>query len=71
MNTLAEASIPETLVKKKAALEQYRLLKKSKGDFTKEVSLPMVNQEQFLPTKRKRKKQQTMDEDPIDWAAPM
>ena len=71
LNTLAEASIPETLVKNKAALEQYRMLKKSKGDFTNEVSLPMVNQEQFLPTTWKRKKQETIDEDPIDWTAPM
>ena len=42
-----------------------------KCDFTNEVSLPMVNQEQLLPTTRKRKKQQTIDEDPIDWTAPM
>ena len=46
------------------------MLKKSKGDFANEVSLPMVNQEQFLPTTRKRKKQPN-DEDPIDWTAPM
>ena len=53
-NTLSGANMPkkflgmpETFIKNKTALEQYRMLKKSKGDFTIEVSLQMVNQEHF------------------------
>ena len=64
VNTLAEASIPKTLVKNKAALEQYRMLKKSKGDFTERV---IANGESrtFLPTARKRKNSKQLMKTPL------
>ena len=70
LNALAEANVPETLVKNRMALEHYRAIK---NDGARQDSLEStsLHQDELIPNMRKKRKVQMTEEDPIDWNAPL
>ena len=68
MNALAQANVPETLVKNRMALEHYRAIKND-GAYQDNLESSTLDQDEVIPTTRKRT--QTTEEDVIDWNAPL
>ena len=70
LNALAQANVPETLVKNRMALEHYRAIK---NDGARQDSLESTSlrQDELIPNVGKKRKVQVTEEDPIDWNAPL
>ena len=68
LNALAQANVPETLVKNRMALEHYRAIKND-GAYQDNLEASTLDQDDVIPTTRKRT--QTTEEDVIDWNAPL
>ena len=68
LNALAQANVPETLVKNRMALEHYRAIKND-GAYQDNLESSTLDQDEVIPTTRKRV--QTTEEDVIDWNAPL
>ena len=70
LNALAQANVPETLVKNRMALEHYRAIK---NDGARQDSLEStsLHQGELIPNVGKKRKVQMTEEDPIDWNAPL
>ena len=70
LNALAQANVPETLVKNRMALEHYRAIK---NDGARQDSLEStsLHQDELIPNVGKKRKVQMTEEDPIDWNAPL
>ena len=68
LNALVQANVPETLVKNRMALEHYRAIKND-GAYQDNLEATSLHEDEVIPTKRKRT--QTMEEDIIDWNAPL
>ena len=68
LNALAQANVPETLVKNRMALEHYRAIKND-GVYQDNLESSTLDQDEVIPTTRKRT--QTTEEDVIDWNAPL
>ena len=68
LNALAQANVPETLVKNRMALEHYRAIKND-GAYQDNVDAASLHQDEVIPTTRKRT--QMAEEDVIDWNAPL
>ena len=72
LNALAEANVPETLVKNRMALEHYRAIKNDgvRPDIDN-LELTTLHQDKVMPGVRKKRKVQMTEEDVIDWNAPL
>ena len=70
MNALAQANVPETLVKNRMALEHYRAIKND-GAYQDSLEAANLHQDGVIPNVGKKRKVQMMEEDVIDWNAPM
>ena len=68
LNLLAQANVPETLVKNRMALEHYRAIKNDVA-YQDNLESSTLDQDEVIPTTRKRT--QTTEEDVIDWNAPL
>ena len=70
VNALAEANIPETLIKNRAALKHYRAIKNDGSHQDIEKKTPStLHQDDVLPNMKKRKSKQMTTTEPIDWNA--
>ena len=67
---MAQANVPETLVKNRMALEHYRAIKND-GAYQDNLESSTLNQDKLIPIVRKRRKVQMTEEGPIDWNAPL
>ena len=78
LNALAEANVPETLVKNKTALERYRQIKNNVGDAVAPTSSNVESGDEVSSTTPKRvaatstmKSTRKKASSSIDWNAPM
>lgn len=66
LNVLAELNTPETLIRNKSALEQYRRIK-NRGAIKRPPGLPEADEGVMLPSMRKKKKSKVNKMQKIDW----
>ena len=71
MNALAQANVPEALVKKRMALEHYRAIKNDGARQDIENLESTTLHHEVIPRMRKKRKVEMTEEDAIDWNAPL
>ena len=67
LNALAQANVPETLVKNRMALKHYRAIKNDGArPNINNLESKTLHQDEVIPGMRKKRKVQMMEEDAID-----